>query len=188
MGQLTGYDKFIQQALKYGFSLFGLPPTGQQTVYRTGDDGTYQKGYPRSGARFIDNGDGTITDKATGLMWVKEPGAIGGVWGSAGNPSGMFWNNAIDNCLALNYAGHSDWRLPNIFELFSLVNFGRVSPSAYPDIFPYTKYPWGYWTSTTFSGMTTYALTLSFGIGEFEAGVKATAEIYVRPVRLGYPK
>lgn len=60
----------------------GLPKTGQTTEYQSGDDGTYMKGLPSSGDRFTDNNDGTITDNATGLQWVKQPeliipGAVG---------------------------------------------------------------------------------------------------------------
>jgi len=54
-----------------------LPRTGQVTSYATGDDGYFQAGNPRGGAaqasRFIDHGNGTISDRATGLMWVKQP-------------------------------------------------------------------------------------------------------------------
>jgi hypothetical protein len=52
----------------------GLPKTGQTMIYQPGDDGFYQMGYPLGGGqRFIDNGDGTIIDMATGLMWKKIP-------------------------------------------------------------------------------------------------------------------
>lgn len=78
----TPFSLFIQQALKYGFTLFGLPKTGQTTSLLTGDDGYYKKGWATKPNRFVDNGDGTVTDNATGLMFVKEPqkiipGAVG---------------------------------------------------------------------------------------------------------------
>lgn len=186
MSVLTAYDKFIQQALKYGFSLFGTPPTGQTTKYRTGDDGDLQKGYPVSGARFVDNGDGTITDKATGLMWVKEPGAIGGAFGSAGNPSQMTWNNAIDECLALAYAGHNDWRLPNIKELISLVDYSKYFPTIDVAFFPNTQSNC-YWTSTTYVDETPTKWVVYFGDGRTLEQWGGTTQ-YVRPVRLGVPK
>ena len=58
-----------------------LPPTGQTISYRTGDDGDFQAGLavPK---RFVDNGDGTIHDRATGLTWVKQPELI--IPGAAG--------------------------------------------------------------------------------------------------------
>ena len=51
-----------------------LPKTGQTTSYSSGDDGDFQAGFARP--RFRDNNNGTITDFATGLMWVKQPELI----------------------------------------------------------------------------------------------------------------
>jgi len=185
MSQLTGYDKFIQQALKYGFSLWGTAKSGQKTKYRTGDDGDLQKGYPRSGPRFKDNGDGTITDNATGLMWVKEPGACGGAFGSPGSPSQMTWNNAIDNCLALDYAGHNDWRLPNIKELASIIDYEVWLPSIDSVFFPYTQ-NWYYWSSTTYFPASASAWAIYFMDGSIDYyNTKTIDTFFVRPVRLG---
>jgi len=185
MPQLTGYDKFIQQALKYGFSLWGPPKTGQTTVYKANDDATFQKGYPRSGARFTDNGNGTITDNATGLMWVKEPGAIGGNFGSAGSPAKMTWPNAIDECIALTYAGHSDWRLPNPMESVTIVNWGKKLPSAYTTTFPNTQSS-TYKSSSTYLQHTGYSWCVNYTYGTIGARLKTDTD-YVRPVRLGMP-
>jgi hypothetical protein len=52
-----------------------LPRTGQTTVYRTGDDGTFQAGRPGT-TRFVDNGNGTVFDRHTGLTWIKQPELI----------------------------------------------------------------------------------------------------------------
>ena len=101
----------------------GLPKTGQQISIYPGDDGYYKMGYPLGGApRFIDNGDGTVTDVATGLMWVKDPMAAG-----LGSP--LYWYDAIDACENLQFAGHDDWRLPNINELMSIVDHSRYDPA-----------------------------------------------------------
>jgi len=186
MSILTAYDKFIQQALKYGFSLFGLPKTGQTTSYRDGDDGDFEKGYPKAPPRFKDNGDGTVTDNATGLMWVKDPSQLGGVWGTPGNPSDMDWFDAIDNSEALDYAGHSDWRLPNIVELGSIVNWSQTNPATYPTYFPNTQNL--YWSSTTFAGQSLWALLITFNEGVSQRMDKRTDVLFSRPVRLGVPK
>lgn len=186
MSAIPGHNKFVQQALKYGFSLWGTSPTEQTTSFRTGDDGYFKKGYPRNGARFTDNGDGTITDNATGLMWVKEPGAIGGNFGSAGSPAKMTWNNAIDECLALNYAGHNNWRLPNIKELLSIQQWQTGPPTINTAFFPNTVSA-NYWTSSTLTAYSLNAWVVPFG----EWGISAVAKTgtqYVRPVRLGVPK
>lgn len=63
---------------------------------------------------FIDNGDGTITDNATGLMWQQSDD------GNSRN-----WEDALSYCENLSYAGHSDWRLPNAKELHSILDYSR---------------------------------------------------------------
>ena len=68
-------------------------------------------GYPDAGASYIDNGDGTITDNITGLMWVKARG------------SKMTWDKAVAGASANSTAGYNDWRMPTIQELYSLFLF-----------------------------------------------------------------
>lgn len=121
----------------------GLPKTGQQISIYPGDDGQYQMGYPVGGAqRFFDNGDGTVTDIATGLMWVKDIVAAG-----LGSP--LYWYDAIDACENLNYAGHNDWRLPNINELMSIIDHSKFDPAWDTAIFPYPPSSWTpFWSST----------------------------------------
>jgi len=178
---LTGYSLFIQQALKYGFSLFGLPKTGQTIEYQAGDDGTYKKGYPKTGARFTDNGDGTITDRATGLMFVKD-----GTGAGCNNGIALDWSNAIIFCEGLNFAGYTDWRLPNLQELISLWDGSlTVAPIVDPTFFPNTRAA-NYYTSTTRSNVTTWAITVNYAVGyQTLAAVLKTASHYVRPVRGG---
>ena len=95
-----------------------LPRTGQTTAYYPGDDGDLQTGVPWPEPRFIDHGDGTITDSLTGLMWTKD----------ANLPRvSRSWDETIRfvadmNAGFLSNYGHSDWRLPNIVELESLVD------------------------------------------------------------------
>jgi hypothetical protein len=67
--------------------------------------------------RFTDNGDGTMTDKVTGLTWEKKPG--GGDKSTAYGGS-MEWNVARDYADRLSLAGYDDWRLPTLQELESL--------------------------------------------------------------------
>ena len=95
---------------------------------------------------FHDNGDGTITDKATGLTWMK---------GDSGKP--MSWMAALSYAENLTFAGHSDWRLPNAKELHSIVNYSKAPDASNeanrgPAIFPMFEIsnPESYfWTSTT---------------------------------------
>ncbi|MFA6832227.1 MAG: DUF1566 domain-containing protein, partial [Bacteroidaceae bacterium] len=63
---------------------------------------------------FVDNGDKTITDKATGLMWAQDD-----------NGQGVTWKEALRYAENAELAGHTDWRLPNIKELQSIVDYTR---------------------------------------------------------------
>jgi hypothetical protein len=113
-----------------GSQPYGLPKTGQYAVYHPaaprdlGDDGAVRAGYPLGSRRdlaFSGNGDGTVTDGATGLMWQKKDS--GGQ--EFGSRSGMLtWEDAFAYVAAMNqqyYGGHSDWRVPNLKELLSSV-------------------------------------------------------------------
>ena len=167
-----------------------LPKTGQITSYTGYDDGYYQAGNPAS-PRYVDNRNGTITDNTTGLMWVKDPSLCDVVnpypnaWAlSAGVPKPTTWANAITNCEALDYAGYTDWRLPNIKELSSIIDFSKINPAIDPMfINSFTLY---YWSSTTFANSANEAYVGGFSDGMMNTGIKTNAStFYVRPVRGG---
>ena len=90
---------------------YGLrTPRGEKTFYVL-----YVRGNPDYGTNhFKDNRDGTITDQATGLTWVK-----------ADSARGMPWPTALQYAENMELAGHSDWRLPNAKELQSIVDYSR---------------------------------------------------------------
>ena len=159
-GSVAGDTDLVAENIKKDVVIFGvtgtleggggaglLPKTGQTTSYRTGDDGNLQVGSERPDPRFTDHGNGTVTDNMTGLMWVKEPHELGG------NAAGQTWDNAVDFCGSLTFAGHSDWRLPNLLELYSLMDHGRSDP-ALPTGNPFTVVATSahYWTSTSQAG------------------------------------
>ncbi len=110
----------------------------------------YVRGNPRYGLNdFHDNGDSTITDLNTGLMWTKADSHLGMNW-----PDALAW---VQTKNAQNYLGHNDWRLPTAKELQSLVDYRRApavthSPAIDP-LFQTTALPDGdypfFWTSTT---------------------------------------
>lgn len=121
----------------------GVPRTGQTTSYRTGDDGDLQRGVAWPDPRFTDNEDGTVTDNLTGLMWVKEPHSLDG------NSGAMTWDDAIDFCNNLTFAGHADLWLPNVRELQSLIDYGRYYLTL-PSGHPFTGVQMAnYWSSST---------------------------------------
>jgi hypothetical protein len=145
-----------------------IPGTGQTTVYATGDNGTYSNINPMS---FTDNGDGTITDNVTGLMWQKQD-----------NGTKMTWANALTYCTSLSLGGHADWRLPSRMNLITIVNYGTLSPAINTTYFPSTQSSF-YWPSTTYAGDTTYAWIVYFLVGTVYDLKTYTG--YARCVRLG---
>ncbi len=125
-------------------------------------------GQPVPQSRFIDNGDGTITDVSTSLMWQKcymgqtynnstgECEDIPEEWGT------YSWEQALEYCETSNLAGYTDWRLPNRNEMQSLVDYSTTNP-AIPDLFsiPYWYDPADpfnfilFWTSSTIYSLDT---------------------------------
>ena len=78
---------------------------------------------------FTNNGDGTITDNITGLMWQKSPDTDGD--GDIDADDKRSYDQAVTGAGTLNLADHNDWRLPTIKELYSLIEFSGVGPSTY---------------------------------------------------------
>ena len=140
-----------------GGEFVGLPDTGQticsnspgdiscapecticmdfDVVDCSGQDAHYATGCPDDEFRFVDNGDRTVTDTCTGLMWQKLPAPA------------FFWCEALRYCENLRAAGHDDWRLPNIWELQSIVDYGRDDPAIDPVFGPQPNAT--SWSSTT---------------------------------------
>ena len=123
---------------------------------------------------YTNNGDGTVTDNTTGLMWQQ---------GTARNY--MTWENALSYCENLNLAGYTNWRMPTIKELISLVNFSNASsgPMINQTYFPNTAATI-YWTSTTKANASDTAWDMDFSDGINNDCYK-TSETYVRAVRMG---
>lgn len=113
---------------------------------------------------FVDNGDGTVTDQATGLTWQQ-----------VDSGRAMTWQEAIGYAENLEYAGHSDWRLPNAKELQSIVDYSRAPDAADPamrtaaidPIFSLTETESYFWTGTTLredrNGQGIGAVYIAFG-------------------------
>ncbi len=117
--------------------------------------------------QFVDDGDGTITDNTTGLIWSKYDSGndtfTSAVSGYTNADGSLNWEEALHFSDNINYAGHNDWRLPDAKELHSILDYTR-SPDATnsPAIDPIFKatgitneanqidYP-AYWSSTTFN-------------------------------------
>jgi hypothetical protein len=121
-------------------SLSTLPDTGQTASYTEtfGEDSDYTINPPS----YTVNGDGTVTDNVTGLMWQQEDD-------NATRP----WFNALTYCENLDLGLNTDWRLPTRKELMRLVNYGVYNPAIDPAAFPNTDSS-VYWSSTTLASDT----------------------------------
>lgn len=104
--------------------------------------------------RFIDNGDGTVTLPALGLMFTQ----------ATITDRDVTQHQAVELCRELRTAGHDDWRLPSAQELFALVDHSRHNPAIDTAFFPDTKPDW-YWTSTECAWSPVHAWYVSFYSG-----------------------
>lgn len=130
------------------------------------------RGRPLEFGHFRDNGDGTVTDITTGLMWQQ------------GEGKAMTWEKALAYCENLDLAGYRDWRLPNIRELLSLVDDNRSEPSIDTSYFPGCR-PSIYWSSTTHTVYPSLAWHVGFHDGQVHGGGHKERRHYVRAVRGG---
>jgi len=152
-----GSDAF-QFKTDFGRSVFTnpCPPDGPAPVERTGqtisdfycDDGYLQKGVAWPNPRFTDNGNGTVTDTLTGLVWLKDASCLGvRTWVQAVSDASLL---TAGYCGLTDNSWYYDWRLPNVKELQSLIDFGQYAP-ALPSGHPFVNVqhnPALYWSST----------------------------------------
>lgn len=191
------------------------PKTGQSICYdvnsgsspsvisclNSGQDGEFQAGVPPSRPRFTDNGNGTVRDNFSGLIWLKNANCRGINTPESGDTSMTKAYDFIDDLNTQNIPGspvncgdtanNSDWRIPNRFELESLLDLGEVDP-ALPAGHPFENVSSGipYWTSSYVS-----YFAPAFGIGwtvHFSSGavlqnqwVNASDTANIWPVRGG---
>ncbi len=126
-----------------------------------------------------------VRDSSTGLMWQ---GCSGGQSGEAceGDAENFgSWEQALEHCNTSDWGGHSDWRLPSIKELQSIVDYGRYSPSIDSVNFPNTMVDDLYWSSTTKAGEPYKAWAIEYDVGKVQALVKEQSMALVRCTRAG---
>ena len=120
--------------------------TGHIKAYPSGSDGNPMSGkYVRCVQGddylindFVDNGDGTVTDQTTGLMWMQTD-----------TGEGVDWETALAIADGATYAGYDDWRLPNVKELQSISDYSGVYPAINHNFFEWTDEDSYFWTSTS---------------------------------------
>lgn len=152
-GQTKLYDKDgdVVESLKAGDSCYG-------------QDANYLQGAAMS---YTDNGDGTVTDNNTGLMWQKIP-----------TSEEFSWKEAIKYCNKLKLGGHSDWRMPTLKELFSVSDFSSGWPYIDTDYFALasgtiTKDE-QYWANNYYVGATSEGgYKAAFGVNHVTGHIKA---------------
>ncbi len=158
-GKYADTEYFANTAVSYYWSSHGLDGTAWAVSFFEGTEKRLNKSadYVRAIAvrggkgvtpgHLVDNSDETVTDTDTGLMWKKEHSSL------------RKWQDALKDCEDLKFAGYTDWRLPNIAELRSVVNYGDDPDT---EIFPYKPYK-QIWSSTTFSNKASYVLYVNQG-------------------------
>jgi hypothetical protein len=163
---------------------FPLPDTGETTSYGASpDDADYTSTSSFTcDMSFTDNGDGTITDNCTGLMWNKCSQGLSGSTCTTGTASTTYWEDAKVSCENSTSSNYSDWRLPNVKELMSIVNYERYSPCIDPAYFPATVSD-NYWSATTWKSDTTNAFYVYFQYGYMNVNIKTSNSYYARCVR-----
>ncbi len=126
-----------------------VPQTGQTTSWGERDDGELQMGVQWPDPRFTDNGDGTVTDHLTGLIWLKDANCLRvWRWSEALEASN---NLAHGQCMLSDGSAPGDWRLPNVNEQLSLMDYSHYGPSLpMPNPFIIDGNIENFWTSSMF--------------------------------------
>jgi hypothetical protein len=168
--------------------------TGQQVCFDaggnlkasagSGQDGEIKAGGQPPDQRFTDNGDGTVLDNVTNLVWLKNA-----------NPFGFrVWAEALELCNLLcagkfgltDKSERGNWRLPNVREIESLVDYNQRGPCL-PQGHPFRNLrPSSYWTSTSVTSAPTEAMFIILGVGPSIFDSKEHP-FFVWPVRSRFP-
>lgn len=141
---------------------------------------------PKSQFTISDSNPELAIDTVTGLAWSRC--VVGQTWDSAakdclGEPLRLTWQEALNNATTFQLANHTDWRLPNLKELASVVERQCVAPAKNTDIFPSAPDD-RYWTSTpdTSASGGSLAWAVAFYNGRIDSKSKYS-DFYVRMVR-----
>ncbi len=204
-GSVAGDADLVAANIKKDTVLFGVTGTyqGSVDILATGqtvanstagrDDGALEVGTPHASPRFSDNGDGTVTDNSTGLIWLADT-----------NTGSKTWENALTYCNALangtagltDGSSAGDWRLPNANELRSICHYEYNNPAISNDAgsgqwtsgagstFTGVQTGGKYWSSTTTASLSSSAWYMNTNYADVNHTAKTNSN-YVWPVRGG---
>lgn len=183
-----------------------LAKTGQTSCYNeagtsidcngTGQDGETQSGVSWPATRFNNNGDGSITDTLSQLMWVTNTNLIKSrnpeLLASVNDGGDISWSAGLDYVKFLNnesYLGYNDWRLPNVVELQSLLNAQQeneswLSNQGFSNIGNSLSILDNYWSSTSYLAISVgNAWGINLLTGDTPSLNKTSRDSFVWPVR-----
>ena len=190
-GGIQFADGTIQYSAQVGFA--SVADSGQKRCWNEdGDeiscggscqDGEWQAGSDWPAPRFVDNHDGTVTDVLTGLIWLRDADCFGT----------LTWSEALTQvdglmagvCELEDGSLANEWRLPNIREMMSVIDFSQSSPALV------VGHPFedvrsaAYWTSTTAVGYPSNAWAVGLDTGFSDSGSKQSLSLHVWAVRGG---
>lgn len=157
-----------------GVGVAPLAKTGQKHCYdvngdivaceHTGQDGQYQAGVAPPDPRFTDNNDGTVTDNLTGLIWLKNANLFGEVVRDEAIQKAK--GVASGSCGLSDKSQAGDWRLPNVNELESLLQFDNSSGAAVATPHPFENLlPANYWSSTSVAAFPELGWYVAMAVG-----------------------
>jgi hypothetical protein len=199
-GIVAGHDKadvyFVWPVRRGEPGAVSLPQTGQTACYDrsgtavacagTGQDGESQAGVAWPSPRFVENADGTMSDRLTGLAWSREGLAAGPDACLPGVPKTL--RDALQFVACLNasgYLGRNDWRVPNRNELATLLHRGQADSAAWLNTLGFSRVQSaGHWSSSTF----VYAVQNGWGVNLHDGAVTTCPkdhDLNVWPVRGG---
>lgn len=214
-GYVVGDTDLASSNIVSGVTIFGVlgsasiasgPPaqpakTGQTTTFATADDGDLRRGMPWPSPRFTNSAAGLVKDNLTGLIWLKKANYIDTDYPDVDadgtlKDGRVTWQHALDFVLGMNAGtytnfGRTDWRLPNVRELNSLIDYGRKGPAlcntagtgqwAADDPFDNVENA-SYWTGTTYADDSNNAWRVSLDNGYAQPYSKTGQYFSVWPV------
>ena len=133
--------------------------------------------------RFLMHGNGTVTDTATDLMWAQCAEGLSGSACTDGGAANFTWEEALIRARDSGLAGYTDWRLPNLKELFSLVEERCVNPAINLAVFPNTPASY-FWSASPSADSSHFAWIVGFMNGGADYGSRYSYS-QVRLVRSG---